>query len=138
MGVLPDCSNRLSKQTKMNSSLLFLFPVTIIFLACHVGRTEGASSISLSNEVDCASKACQDCLGDCNGCDNCPMCKLTQSACNKGKQPKFGDINICDKCSYCSKGTDHCKQTCRQAQKESICQDCNLRLIIHVCYLVYS
>merc|ERR1711970_745482 len=116
--------NRGKDNIKMNFFSLSFIALTFLVISENFRQTEGASSISLSNEVDCASKACQDCLGDCNGCNNCPMCKLTQSACNKGKQLKFGDINICEKCSYCSKGTDHCKLTCRQAQKESVCQEC--------------
>jgi len=74
--------------------------------------------------ADCDSSACADCRGSCDGCNNCPLCALTQKACDSGKKLKLGGVDICDRCKYCRGGKDECKRKCLLGKKEAVCQKC--------------
>merc|ERR1711915_52270 len=83
--------------------------------------------VSLCNSVtavDCGGEVCKTCLGSCDGCSNCPLCKFTADMCNRGRKLEIQGSDICAKCKYCDQGTQACFDTCEEGHQRPECIEC--------------
>merc|ERR1712098_656927 len=73
----------------------------------------------------CESSTCEDCRGNCDGCNKCPLCAIVQNACKNGnKKLRFQGADVCERCKYCSGGKEECKRQCLIGKKEETCSHC--------------
>merc|ERR1711872_826293 len=73
---------------------------------------------------DCEDQLCKDCRSPCTGCNNCPLCKLLEKTCSKGKKLKFGGADVCEKCKYCKNGKEECNRLCNIGKTQPKCLHC--------------
>merc|ERR1712117_750422 len=105
----------------------FLLP-TVFLLAFVILPSYTQKDLAESRQrraADCESKTCLDCRGSCDGCDKCPLCRIVQAACDRGrKKLTLGGVDICDSCKYCKNGKDECKRKCILGKQEGVCLQC--------------